>query len=447
MPLVDYLTADHVVFLAAEQREDAIHELAELATATLSHLDTDQIVAAVESREKEISTCIAPGIAIPHARLDALPKSMIIVGVSREGVSWGEGSPLIHLVVMLLSGSAAGDEHLHILAEIAKVLRQEDVLSQAKVSRTPGEVYDLLRGAQRGDRQLRDEHADTVNRTILASAFDLAGKSDAASVIVFANDPLDLSALPTTNPNLSVFLASSYLRKHSEYLQYVDGSFEVPFAGQASECLFELALLLAMSEGLIESGDLVVCAWGRRGVGHLDSVSLVDISQSFGLLLSLRSELNSGDVRHHVLNRVLDIASGLGREGREGKPVGALFVLGQYECIAEHCRQMVINPFKGYEEDQCNILDPSLEETIKEFSVIDGAFILRGDGIVMSAGTHLSIPTRDLELQPGLGSRHTTAAGITASTGALAVTISESTGTVRLYAQGKAIMVLPQDVR
>ena len=445
MPLVDYLTADRVVFLAAEQRKDAINELAEVATAELPQFETHRVVAAVESREKEISTCIAPGIAIPHARLDGVPQSMIMVGVSQKGVTWGEGSPLVHLVVMLLSGAAAGDEHLHILAEIAKVVRQDDVLSQVKIARTPNEVYDVLRGAQRGYRIRRDKRADTVNRTMLNNAFELAGQTKAESVIVFANDRLDLSFLQTATPPLSVFLASSHLRKHSDYMQYVAGSFEVPFAGQSSEYQFELALLLAMSEGLIESGDLVVCVWGRRGTGHLDSVSLVDISQNFGLLLSLRAELSVGDVQHHVLNRVLTIASGLGREGREGKPVGALFVLGQYEGVTSHCRQMVINPFRGYQQDQCNILDPSLEETIKEFSVIDGAFVLRGDGIVMSAGTHLSVPTRDLALQPGLGSRHTAAAGITASTGALAVTISESTGTVRLYAQGKAIMVLPRD--
>ena len=445
MPLVDYLTADRVVLLASEQRKEAINELAEMAMAGLPQSETRHVVAAVESREKEISTCIAPGIAIPHARLDGLPQTMLMVGVSHEGVTWVEGSPLVHLVVMLLSGAAAGDKHMHILAEIAKVLRQDDVLDQVKIARTPHEVYDVLSGAQRGRRLPPDERADTMNRTVLSSAFELARQTKAASVIVFANDRLDLSFLQSATPPLSVFLASSHLRKHREYMQYVDGSFEVPFAGQSSEHLFEFALLLAMSEGLIESGDLVVCAWGRRDTGHLDSVSLVDISQSFGLLLSLRSELSAGDVQHHVLNRVLNIASGLAREGREGKPVGTLLVLGQYERVISHCRQMLVNPFKGYDEDQCNILDPSLEETIKEFSAIDGAFILRGDGTVMSAGTHLSVPTRDLELQPGLGSRHTAAAGITASTGALAITISESTGTVRLYAQCKAIMVLPRN--
>ena len=161
MPLVDYLTADRVVLLAAEQRDDAINELAEVATSGFPEFETQRVVAAVESTEKELSACIEPGIAIPHARLDDLPQTTIVVGVSHEGVTWAEGSPLVHIVVMLLSGPDAGDEHLQILAEIAKVLRQDDVLSQVKTARTPHEVYDVLRGAQRGRRLPRDERVDT----------------------------------------------------------------------------------------------------------------------------------------------------------------------------------------------------------------------------------------------------------------------------------------------
>lgn len=445
MPLVDYLTVDRVGFLTAESHEDAIKELAVVAASGLPEFDVQQVVRAVEFIEEEVSTCIAPGIAIPHARLAGLSQTIIVVGVSRQGVPWGEGGPLVHLVVMLLSGTDDGDQHLHTLSEVAKVLRQDDVLSQVSQSATPLEVYEVLRGAQRGTVLPRDEHAEVVNRTVLACAFELARQTEATSVIVFANDHLSLSFLRSTARPLSVFLASSHLQKHREYLANVDGAFEVPFSGQSSEFMFELALLLAMSEGLIDSGDKVVCVWGRRDSGHLDSTSLVDISQSLGTLLSLHTEVGAGDVHHHVLNRVLNIASGLGREGREGKPVGTLFVVGQSERVTPHCRQMVINPFKGYTEDQRHILDPSLEETIKEFSVIDGAFVIRGDGIVMSAGTHLSMPNEELELQPGLGSRHAAAASITAATGALAIAISESTGTVRLYAQGKAIMVLPRD--
>ena len=51
-------------------------------------------------------------------------------------------------------------------------------------------------------------------------------------------------------------------------------------------------------------------------------------------------------------------------------------------------RQLVMNPFHGYPEEDRNILDPNLRETIREFSAIDGAFVIRDDGVVMAAGRH-----------------------------------------------------------
>ena len=67
--------------------------------------------------------------------------------------------------------------------------------------------------------------------------------------------------------------------------------------------------------------------------------------------------------------------------------------------------QLVINPFHGYPEAERNVLDPRLEETIKEFSAIDGAFIIRGDGVILSAGRYLA-PQGKLDEPLPAGSRH-----------------------------------------
>jgi len=101
---------------------------------------------------------------------------------------------------------------------------------------------------------------------------------------------------------------------------------------------------------------------------------------------------------------------------------------------------MVINPFQGYPEEERNILDPRLRETVKEFSSIDGAFIFREDGIILAAGRHLDASGENIEIPLGLGSRHRAAAGITSLTDALAIVISEGTGGVRIFHRGKIFM-------
>ena len=118
-----------------------------------------------------------------------------------------------------------------------------------------------------------------------------------------------------------------------------------------------------------------------------------------------------------VFERLLTLASELGLEGREGRPVGTLFVVGDSDRVLSQSHQLVINPFHGYPEAERNILDPRLEETIKEFSAIDGAFIIRGDGVILSAGRYLAPQSKlDEPLPQGLGTRHEAAAAITMTT-------------------------------
>ena len=102
----------------------------------------------------------------------------------------------------------------------------------------------------------------------------------------------------------------------------------------------------------------------------------------------------------------------------------------------------MINPFKGYEEAERNILDPRLEETIKEFAALDGAFIVRGDGVVESAGTYLTPKSGGENLPSGLGARHRAAAAITQHIRAIAITVSESTGSVSIFQGGELLVTI-----
>ena len=117
-----------------------------------------------------------------------------------------------------------------------------------------------------------------------------------------------------------------------------------------------------------------------------------------------------------------------------------MFVLGDSDRVLAQSRGLVLNPFQGHPESSRNVLDPALEETLKEFSALDGAFIVRGDGVVLTAGSYLiPSPAASTHLVSGLGTRHGAAAGISASTDAVAICISQSTGTVSVYKSGRLV--------
>jgi DNA integrity scanning protein DisA with diadenylate cyclase activity len=123
-------------------------------------------------------------------------------------------------------------------------------------------------------------------------------------------------------------------------------------------------------------------------------------------------------------------------EGREGRPVGCLFVVGDTEKVKTLTKPLVLNPFYGYKEEDRNILNPFMDETVKEFSSIDGSFIIRGDGVVESAGSLIQATDSTHELPSGLGSRHAAAAAISVAANCISIVVSSSTSQVTLFRRG-----------
>ncbi len=202
----------------------------------------------------------------------------------------------------------------------------------------------------------------------------------------------------------------------------------------------KLAVFMALSRHLISIGDIIVCLTGPSDGSELDMLFVTRVGHETELFSYLPEEDQiPKSIGPAVLARVIDIATELGAEGREGKPVGALFVIGDSAKVLSLSHPLILNPFHGYREDQRNILDPRVEETIKELSTIDGAFIIREDGIVESCGVFLKVSDTGDDLPRGLGARHHVAAGITVVTDSLAVSVSESTGTVVIFRRGKIL--------
>jgi len=203
----------------------------------------------------------------------------------------------------------------------------------------------------------------------------------------------------------------------------------------------KMAIIQALSKGLVKKGDKWVCISGIPQSKVLDNLLILEFGTEFEMIGSSDLPVISEIVMPEVFDALLTLALEISIEGKEGrKPVGTIFVLGKHEDVLKFSHPMVINPFQGYPEEERNILDPRLKETIKEFSSIDGAFILREDGVILAAGRHLDASGENIEIPLGLGSRHRAAAGITSLTDALAIVVSEETGGVRIFHHGKIFM-------
>ncbi len=198
------------------------------------------------------------------------------------------------------------------------------------------------------------------------------------------------------------------------------------------------AVIIAFSQRFLDTGDTVVFVVGPVG-GNLDTMMIMRVGEEWEMFHTKNQPRLTEHIKRVVFEQTLTLALELAAEGREGKPVGALFIIGDYRNVVQHREQNIINPFKGYSERTRNVLDEGMRETVKNFAKLDGAFIIKGNGVIMSAGSHLKAVKPSEPLPQGLGSRHAAAAGITGTTKSIAITLSESTGTVRIWRRGQII--------
>ena len=194
-------------------------------------------------------------------------------------------------------------------------------------------------------------------------------------------------------------------------------------------------------------GDRIVFVTGHPELDMLDSILFLDTSKETEILTTQGLSGIAESVKPEVFQEMLAIALELANRGREGKPIGTIFVLGDEEKVLQLSKQMIINPFKGYSDEERNILSGHLKETLREFSALDGAFVISRDGLVLTAGRYLGAASDEATIPRGLGSRHIAAAGITAMTEAIAIVISESNGDVRIFKNGKILMEIEKPIK
>jgi diadenylate cyclase len=170
------------------------------------------------------------------------------------------------------------------------------------------------------------------------------------------------------------------------------------------------------------------------------SLGEADVAERIGPLAHLLDEVCSErrGVNNRTLRRVVNLAVEIAREGREGRKIGTLFVVGDSEAVLEHSRPMILDPLYGHPHESKRIQDPNLRETLKELAQLDGAFVVSDEGVVLSAARYIDAVSNDLQLPLGLGSRHVAAASVSSRTDAVSVAVSESS-TVRMFDDGELV--------
>jgi len=447
MELDELVRGMRVIELSAKTRPTAIRALAHATGLDDEGMSLDALIEAIEEREAAAQTVVDEGFAMPHGIVDWNGDWRVVLGRSREGVDYGvSGVAPVHLIALFVVGEKSQKEfHLEILAALAELLQSDSFREELAAARNTRAIEQLLcarAGITADGHRQRLSRVPRINTVLIGQAIELADKL-AAQALLVAVDRVDSVAwdpLAHWAGRLLVVTAQASdelpIKRDDTHL------FDVSHESLTRMDRANLGLLLAASDDLLADEAVVICVTGPGG-RRLDSITVTRPEGQLDAMFGGRTTRRSAQIRPTVILRTLSLAIELAAEGREGQPVGAMFVVGDTGRVLRHTRQLVLNPFHGFSRTLRNLLDPSLGETIKEFAQVDGAFIVQADGMVVSAGTYL-VPKASpaVKLPSGLGTRHQAAAAITAHTHAMAITVSQSTGTVTVFRHGQIVLQL-----
>ena len=270
--------------------------------------------------------------------------------------------------------------------------------------------------------------------SIIESAKKLCNENKATFLYVICDDAKFIDAviqavpkiktiIATCDPKLQKLLRDKEIKVKKLSAEPLRG---IDIMNQAKELLVS-----AWGEGILKINDKVLCVISN----DIDALVIFDV-EDIGIT-SIKDQVEDR-IDLKVLETTFNIATQIAREGREGKPQGALFVLGDTDNVLKNSRPLIINPFEGHEKAGKHLLDKKNITTIKEFALLDGALLIDRAGYAVAAGRYIVGVSWDLYLQGGLGGRHLAGASITKTTKAISIVVS-STGTIRAFKDGEEI--------
>ncbi len=143
----NFLKPEAVIMeMNATEKLAAIKELVEFMVDKNIAKNREQLFEALAKRENLESTGIGEGIAIPHARTDAVDDLVLIFARSSSGIDFSsiDGKPS-HIIFLIASPENKKSEYIIALAKLSRLLRRMPVREQLRNATSPQEVLEIIK--------------------------------------------------------------------------------------------------------------------------------------------------------------------------------------------------------------------------------------------------------------------------------------------------------------
>ncbi len=198
---------------------------------------------------------------------------------------------------------------------------------------------------------------------LLRAARHLYGDLPADAVVLITETPMDWDTVLTHLAGCRLLVAAQNAARMEEVKGHKQLTLlDLEADPKPIEDRVSLALLKAVANEQLQPGAHVILLYNGIAAEPdrpepIDSLSVIHLGEHLERLTASDLRRLNTQVPLDVLRAVVDLATEIGREGREGKPVGTMFVVGDTKRVLAMSRPLNFNPFRGYSAAERDVRD------------------------------------------------------------------------------------------
>jgi fructose-specific phosphotransferase system IIA component len=153
MKLADHIGPENIKLnLEGSNKQEVIEALVDHMADHCECCDADTMLEAVLKRERDGSTGLEKGIAIPHAKCDAVDKLRIVIGISKKGVDFDaqDGQPS-HLFFLMIAPTTESGPHVQAIAKIVKMIKVPGFREKLLKATRPEQIIEAMERVENGE--------------------------------------------------------------------------------------------------------------------------------------------------------------------------------------------------------------------------------------------------------------------------------------------------------
>lgn len=144
-----FLDSGIIIDSAKTSKSEVIEELVDLLVQAFGLSHRDEILEAVLLREKQKSTGIGCGLAVPHAKVDYVDRMCMVATTVKSGIDFDalDREPVYLLILIVSPGNTVGP-HIRALSSVSRIMADAEVRQRLIQANAPADFLAVLREAE-----------------------------------------------------------------------------------------------------------------------------------------------------------------------------------------------------------------------------------------------------------------------------------------------------------